>query len=230
MYVTIRFMIVSLKTRQEIAKGFLLIEFDTRGQIVNFVPGQFFNLSLINPPYADERGNKRIFGFTNTPKAAGVEMITKSGVSAFKKALQEIPIGTQAQIDGIDGRIDLPKDLNQPVVFVAGGIGIAPIMSMLRSIKEKHLAYKISLIYANEDKESTPFLDELEAYAKENPNFKFIPTTAVNSQLIQTNFPNLNENLYFVKGEQQFVMPTIKILRALGIEANKISLEIFTGY
>ena len=230
MYVTIRFMIVSLKSRQEIAKGFLLIEFDTQGQIVNFVAGQFFNLTLIDPPYNDERGDKRIFGFTNTPGSTKIQMIMKSGVSAFKKVLQEMPIGTQVKIDGIDGRIDLPQDLNQPVVFIAGGIGIAPIMSMLRSIKEKSLTYKISLIYSNENKESTPFFDELELYATENSNFKFIPIIAIDNQLIQSNFPNLNENIYFVKGDQQFVISTIKILKTLGIEANKISLEIFTGY
>jgi ferredoxin-NADP reductase len=208
----------------------LLIEFDTQGQIVNFVAGQFFNLTLIDPPYNDERGDKRIFGFTNTPGSTKIQMIMKSGVSAFKKVLQEMPIGTQVKIDGIDGRIDLPQDLNQPVVFIAGGIGIAPIMSMLRSIKEKSLTYKISLIYSNENKESTPFFDELELYATENSNFKFIPIIAIDNQLIQSNFPNLNENIYFVKGDQQFVISTIKILKTLGIEANKISLEIFTGY
>jgi ferredoxin-NADP reductase len=221
---------VKLKTRKEIVKGIMLFEFDTLGQIVNFEPGQFFTLTLISPPFTDARGNSRIFGFVNSPTNKDIQIITKSGSSAFKKSLMQMPIETEAQIDKINGMIDLPKNPNEQLVFLANGIGIAPIMSILRFTFEKQLRYQIILIYVNENKEQTPFFDELTNYSKVNTLFKLILTESINNELIQNNLPMLKPSLYFVKGEQQFVVDSIKILQEIGIETNKISMEIFTGY
>ncbi|MDZ7379022.1 MAG: FAD-dependent oxidoreductase, partial [candidate division KSB1 bacterium] len=58
----------------------------------------------------------------------------------------------------------------------AGGIGITPFISMLRYINEESLNYKITLIYSNSDRASTPFLEELQNMAKKNPSFKLILT------------------------------------------------------
>lgn len=221
---------IQLKDRREIAKGVLLIKFDTLGKSINFEPGQFFTLTLINPPFTDERGNYRIFGFVNSPLQKDIEILTKIGPSAFKKSLQEIPIGTEVEINGINGRIDLPKDINQQLIFITKGVGIAPIISIIRLHKEKRLLYQITLIYINNDQQSAPFFNELENYAKENLKFKFIPAQTLNNSLIASSTQYLDTNLYFVKGEQSFVMPAIKILKELGVKNNNISMEIFTGY
>jgi all-trans-retinol 13,14-reductase len=221
---------VKLKTRKEIVKGIILLEFDTLGQIVNFEPGQFFTLTLISPPFTDIRGNSRIFGFVNSPTKKDIQIITKSGPSAFKKWLMQMPIETEVQVDKINGIIDLPKNPNEQLVFLASGIGIAPIMSILRYLNEKQLQYHVILIYVNDSREQTPFFEELTNYSKVNALFKLILTESINNELIQNNLPILRTSLYFVKGEQQFVVGSIKILQALGIETNKISMEIFTGY
>ena len=219
-----------LKSRQEIAGKFCLIEFDTLGQPVDFEPGQFFNLTLLNPPLSDGRGNSRYFGFTNTPGETVIQMIMKQGTSAFKKTLQALPIGTEVEIDKIGGKIDLSQNPSQLLIFIVDSIGIAPVISIIRFIKDKNLNYKITLIYVNSEKESALFFDELKTAEKVNPFFKLIPVTVIDGKLIQNNFKNLNDNLYFVKGEQKFVVSVIKILKDFGIEINKISPEIFTGY
>jgi ferredoxin-NADP reductase len=221
---------VRLKTRREIVKGIMLFEFDTLEQIVNFNPGQFFTLTLINPSLTDERGNSRIFGFVNSPLEKNIQIITKPGPSAFKKSLMQMPIETEVMVDKINGLIDLPQNPKEPLVFIAKRIGIAPIMSILRYLNEKQLQYQIVLIFINESEEQAPFLEELKLYEKVNGLFKLIIAESIDNKLLQNNLPMPKTNLYFVKGEQQFVVESIKILQALGIETNKISMEIFTGY
>ncbi len=219
-----------LSKREEIATGIFGLEFETLGETVNFEPGQFFSLNLLDPPESDPRGNSRYFGFNNLPGQNIVQMITKAGPSAYKKYLLQMPQGTEVEIDKIQGLPILPKEPNQPVVFVCSNIGIAPVISVLRNIKAKDLNYNITLVYVFNDRASAPFITELESLAKERSDFKLIETVNFDRTLIQQNFPNLNENLYCPKGEPKFVVSAARTLEGLGVAPKMISMEIFTGY
>jgi ferredoxin-NADP reductase len=124
----------------------LEVQFDLLGQPFPFMPDNFFHSHLINPPYTDERGNSRKFGFINSPTVQdSISMMTRIGVSAFKKSLLELPIGTEVEIDGVDGHNHLPDDVQIQFVWIADAIGIAPFMSIVREIKAKNLQNKVTL-------------------------------------------------------------------------------------
>jgi ferredoxin-NADP reductase len=226
---------VKILNKQIIYKDYLYLEFDLLGQTLEYEAGQFFQLTLLNPPFTDERGNSRFFCFVNSPtEIEKVAMVTKVGVSAFKKSLAGMSVGSEVQIDSVGGHAVLPDNTNRKIVLIAGGIGIAPFMSILRFVKEKNLLYDISLIYVNKDRESAVFFDEIEEYSKENKLLKFFPVFSeaglINPDLIKSELLDLNENIYFVTGEQKFVLQTLKLLKEAGVEAKNISMEIFTGY
>lgn len=235
-------MVVKIKERKEIAKGMLEVVFDTGGQEINYSAGQFCKVTLINPPYTDNRGDGRFLGFTSSPSQKDTfSVLTKLGVSAFKKSLIEIPLGTEVDINGIDGRLKLPEDKNQPLVFVAGDIGIAPIMSILRFCNETSWPYTITLIYVNENRESAAFFDELEGFEKESDKFKMISSMtgdglwtgekrSINSQFILDHFPRPENNLYFVTGVPGFAPVVLREIKAAGVSPLNIRMEIFTGY
>ena len=63
-----------------------------------------------------------------------------------------------------------PRGDRPAYVFVAGGIGITVFRSMLLSITEGHLPYRVTLVYSNRDRESTAFLDELLELERANEN------------------------------------------------------------
>lgn len=236
-------MIVKIKDRKEIAKGTLEVVFDASGQNLDFKAGQFCQITLINPPHTDNRGNKRFLGFTTSPSDKNTFAIaTKIGVSAFKKSLQEMPLGTGVELGGIDGRVNhLPDDLNTHLVFLTQGIGIAPLMGLLRFSHEQNWPYKITLIYANEDRASAAYFEELESFTKDNSKFTFIPSMTqddnwngekrkISADLIKDNLQNLNENSYVITGTPKFVPPTIRELQSLSIPMKNVKMEIFTGY
>ena len=153
-------MIAKLKASKEIAEGYLFVTFDLLGQEINFKPGQFFALTLINPPYTDDRGNRRFLGFVDSPSEKAIfSVLTKKGVSGFKKSLVDLPLGSEVEVSGIDGHIHLPEDKSQPVIFITGGVGIAPIMSILRWSDKQTWPYQLTLVYVNENRDSAPFID-----------------------------------------------------------------------
>jgi ferredoxin-NADP reductase len=227
--------------KKEIAQEILYVRFAT-DEDLNFTAGQFFSLTLINPPFSDSRGNSRFFGFVNSPtQNRTIEMVTCLGMSSFKKTLSEMPLGTEVEIGSIGGTINLPSDTAKPLIFITEGIGIAPLMSIIRLVNEKSLAYKITLIYSNKDKASAVFLDELESIANSNPDFKLIATMIqdnnwtgekrrIDTQLLKEYLSSVNDNLYFVTGTSQFVPNIIKALLELGVIMGQIKLEVFTGY
>lgn len=230
-----------IKEKREICKEKLYVEIDLLGQLFSFEPGQFFQLTLPSLVSSDERGNSRFFGFVNSPnRKESISMITRFGESAFKKSLMEAQTGLEVEIGSVGGHAVL-KESEKPIVLIAGGIGIAPFMSVIRFAKEQSLSRPITLFYANKDRDSAVFLDELESYSKENSLFRFIPImlhdeslegekNRIDSSLINKYLQNINDNKYFITGAKDFVLSVLRVLTETGIDMSNITIEIFTGY
>jgi ferredoxin-NADP reductase len=61
-------------------------------------------------------------------------------------------------------------------VFLAGGIGITPLLSIARQARHDRLPHQLYLFYSNRRPEGAPFLDTLQSLEKTNPNFHLIST------------------------------------------------------
>ena len=231
-----------LTEKKEIAKGTLMVEFELLEQGVEFKPGQYFMLELIKPPYTDEKGNKRMFSIINSPNEKDVIIIaTRLSDSAFKISLNALPTGKEVMIDNIAGTFTLPNDKKIPLVFIAGGIGITPFISMLRYVNEEKLNYKITLLYSNRNKESTAFFKELEEIARKNKNIKIIFTMVedanwqgesrmIDAKLLKEYFPETNKNIYMTAGPSGMVKAVADTLRKLGVDSENILIDNFAGY
>ena len=103
-------------------------------------------------------------------------LCTRLRDSAFKRSLAELPVGAEVDVEEPKGSFLLPEDTDQQYVFIAGGIGITVFRCMLRYIAEEKLPYRITLVYSNRDRESTPFLDELVELEQAIPNLEVVLT------------------------------------------------------
>lgn len=234
-------MIAKIAAKKEVALDTLQVDFET-GEKVAFVAGQFMTIVLLNPPYNDEKGIRRHLSIASSPNERGLSLVTRLRDTAFKKSLKAMPIGSEVEITAISGHFVLPEDTSKPLVFIAGGIGITPFISMLRYLKEEGLDYQVTLIYSNRARESTVFLEELEQLAKEKPNFKLVLTMtddpswegekrAVNEEFIKSYIRgDLNGNIFYVVGPPSMVKAVYDQLKNIGIESSNIKIENFTGY
>ncbi|MBI3980587.1 FAD-dependent oxidoreductase [Candidatus Microgenomates bacterium] len=235
-------MLAKIKTKKLVAKGTLLVEFDLLGQTVNFQPGQFFFITLQAMPYTDERGNRRHFTIVNSPTKNDIlSFTTRLRESAFKKTIKELPNGSEVEVGPIKGNFILPAKTIFPLVFVAGGIGITPYLSMLRFIKDKKLPYDITLLYSNPDEESAAYLEELKSLEKEIPRFRLVLTMTkqdswqgekrrIDGEFVKKYLSDYRHRQFFIAGPPAMVEGTKKELLHLGIGEEKIKTENFTGY
>src|SRR5437764_7717623 len=149
-----------IKEKTEVAKGTLLVVFDLLGQEVDFKAGQYFWVTLLDPPYDDEKGPRRHISVVTSPNERGVlGLCTRIRDTAFKRSLVELPVGTEVEVEEPKGTYTLPEETDRPYVFVAGGIGITVFRCMLKYIDEEGLPQRVTLVYSSRERESAPFLE-----------------------------------------------------------------------
>ncbi|MBI2039493.1 FAD-dependent oxidoreductase [Candidatus Microgenomates bacterium] len=230
-----------VRNKKEVATGTLLVSFEVI-EPFTFKPGQYCFVTLINPPYPDDRGNRRHFSIVNSPNEKGtITITTRLSESGFKRGLRELKIGDQTQLGPIAGAFVLPDDTSIPLVLIAGGIGITPFMSILKFVAEERLPYQITLIYSNRDQSSTTFYDELQLLSTQLPNFQLVLTMTedpnwtgekrrVDTTFIKEYFPNVNAQKYMVVGPPGMVSAVQNALLEAGVTPDNINVENFTGY
>lgn len=230
-----------VKSKQEVAQGTLQVTFQL-SEPVTFKPGQYVFVNLPQLLYPDERGARRQFSINNSPNESNILTITtRLSDSGFKKTLKELAVGSSVELGPVAGVFILPEDTSQPLVLIAGGIGITPYMSMLAYIGETKKPYKVTLVYSNRNQSSTAFLNEVQEFAKNLPDFKLILTMTedngwtgerrkIDAGFIKEFFPNVNENLYMVVGPPGMVDAIRRVLSEVGVKEESIKFENFTGY
>jgi len=232
----------TIKEREEIADRTIMVTFDLLGKGLEFKPGQFFFVELIDPPYKDEKGARRHFSFVNSPHEKGAAaMATRLRDSAFKRSLAEMSLGSSVEIDDIGGDdFVLPGKTGRPLVFIAGGIGITPFISMIRYVREEALDHRITLIYSNKDVQSAAFLDELRDHADsgtieliltmtQDPSWEG-ETRKIGAEFISDYVTDPGSKDFYIAGPPGMNKALTKELLNLGIDGKDVRVSDFAGY
>ena len=232
-----------VKETREVAQGTLLVVFDLQGEEVAFRPGQYFWVELPNRGYEDEKGLRRHISVVTSPTERGVlGLCTRLRDTAFKKTLAELKVGDEVDVEQPKGDWVLPEDTSPHYVFVAGGIGITVFRCMLRYIADTGEPYRVTLVYSNRDRASTPFLDELQELGKRIPDFKLVLTMTddegwegesryVSAELLSDHLDGeLADHTYLVAGPPAMVEAVTGQLSAAGVPDDHVLPDRFSGY
>lgn len=231
-----------VKEKREVAKGTLLVIFDLQGQEVDFTPGQYFWVELIDPPYQDEKGPRRHISVVTSPTEGNVlGLCTRLRDSAFKRSLAELEVGNEVEVEQPKGTFLLPEDTSKQYVFIAGGIGITVFRCMLRYIADKGLPHKVTLVYSNRDRESTPFLDELQELEQELPGFRLVltmtddpgwegETRLIDADVLREHLGDLDPLTFLVAGPPPMVEAIVGELHGAGLPEEQVLPDSFSGY
>jgi ferredoxin-NADP reductase len=232
-----------IKEKKEVAKGTLMVVFDLLGREVDFRAGQYFWVTLLDPPYDDEKGTRRHISVVTSPNERGVlGLCTRLRDSAFKRSLAELPVGADVDVEPPKGNFLLPEDTSRSYVFIAGGIGITVFRCMLRYIAEEGLPHRITLVYSNRDRESAAFLDELTELEQKNPNVRLVVTMTedagwdgetrrIDADMLRDHLGDeLASFWYMVAGPPPMVEAIVEKLGKAGIPEEQIQAGRFSGY
>lgn len=131
----------------------------------DFVAGQFAWITLGPSPYSLQQHPFTISSSAENKKR--IEFTIKE-LGDFTSTIKDIPVGTCAFVEGPFGDFALNDDVCQHgAVFLAGGVGITPVMSMLRTLRDQGRKLPLQLFYANNSVEDTIYYEEIRELAEE---------------------------------------------------------------
>lgn len=123
--------------------------------------GQWFRLTLVTP----DGPETRTLSHAAAPSDGVIELATRLSPSSFKQALDDVVEGDRVEISASGGRLALPAEPTN-VTFLAGGVGITPIRSLVRDAGANGSSLQGALLlYGNRDESCIPYREELEGYA-----------------------------------------------------------------
>src|SRR3989442_214970 len=138
-----------LAGRREVAERTMSFAFELEGHSFPFKAGQYVQITQGAPRYQDEKGSSRSFSIASSPGDPVLLIATRLTGSAFKRSLAEVALGTRVEVQGPMGSFVLPQDATRPLALVAGGIGITPFRSMIKTVTEQKLPNRLTRIYSN---------------------------------------------------------------------------------
>jgi ferredoxin-NADP reductase len=233
-----------LMGREEVAEGTMAFHFEKPSGF-NFKAGQFADVTLTDPPETDAEGNTRTFSIASPPFENELVFTTRMRDTAFKRSLKKVPLATEVQISAAAGSFILHKNRAKPGVFLAGGIGITPFLSIVRQADRDRLPHKLYLFYSNRRPEDAAFLETLQTLETTNPNFRLIctmtemskskkewkgETALIDKEMLSRHLATLQGPIYYIAGPPTMVAAMRQTLVSSGVEEDDIRTEEFAGY
>ncbi|CAN5808122.1 MAG: ferric reductase-like transmembrane domain-containing protein [Gemmatimonadetes bacterium] len=125
---------------------------------LDFTAGQFAWVTFGPSPFSLEQ---HPFSFSSSARRSGRLEFTIKELGDFTATIGKIPPGTRAFVEGPYGAFTLSPDASA-AVFVVGGVGITPVMSILRTLADDGDRRPLLLIYAHSRLDAMTFREELQ--------------------------------------------------------------------
>jgi ferredoxin-NADP reductase len=207
---------------------------------LHFIPGQFLELSLPHK-HADSRGIRRTFSIASSPNDEYIRLgITTSNLgSTFKQELLKLKKDTELRVTQIGGDFVVPKS-SEPLLFVAGGIGITPFRAVLDDLINREDHRDIVLLHALRSEDFFIYQETIQAAEKYGLIYIPVVTNAtpewkgqagiINSQIIQENAPDFKNRRIYLSGPSLMVDSIRSQLLKSGVKCGHIVKDYFSGY
>ncbi len=217
--------------RKQVAENTLEVSFKRPADFA-FKAGQYIQLKVPKLLYSDPTSASRLFSIASSPlDTEKLSVAFRETGSGFKRTLKELPMGSPVTIEGPHGFFTLPENPSNPLVFVAGGIGITPFLSMIRCATEKHFSFPMTLLYANRSKESEAYLTELQEMANRNSNFILKNKYGgIDEQFLRQHVNDVHQCVWYIVGVPDMIASVRNTLSLLGVNESRILFEAFEGY
>ncbi len=221
-----------IKEIKEIAKDTYEVSF-VRPNDFLYKHGQYIQVSLSGGSLSAV-DDSRVLSLTSDPGDKSVISVAfRNTMSGFKSALLSRKKGDSVIVEGPFGNFVFPGSDTRRHIFIAGGIGITPFMSILRCAGSGscNVNYEMVLIYANRSEEFVSYkreIDEL-SNALSNLSVEYV-TGRITEEVLRKFVDKSMQTVWWIVGPPGMVSAVKQMLVDIGIDYDYIRTEEFAGY
>lgn len=224
----------ALIDRTDWGDGAITLRFE-RPSGYDFTPGQY---AVVRVDTTEGPVGKP-FTIASAPADDHLEFTTRLSDSPFKQALSRLVPTDTAEVSSPAGRLSLPEDVGD-VVFLVGGVGITPVMSMVRDRVRTGREMPATLFYGNRDLATVPYRAEIDSFARigvrvvhviEHPTPEWTGATGfITADLVRSRGVTEARALWLAAGPPVMVTAMERVLDELEVPAEDRLIERFAGY
>lgn len=203
----------------------------------DYQPGQFAWLSVGDSPFALR---EHPFSLASSPTRPGTITFTIKALGDFSTTVADCKPGTVAYVDGPYGAFSCDRHPHAAgLVFITGGVGIAPIISMLRALADRGDPRPLWLFYGNRRWQHTLFREELQSLGERlklqvvhilgEPDDDWHGERGLlRLDILSRQLPERRADLhYFICGPQPMIAVAERALKTLAVPLRHMHSEIF---
>lgn len=209
-------------------------------EIFEFAPGQFITMDL---PLGDKRLDRwRSYSIAST--SIGNNMIdlcivNLEGGKATKYLFNHINVGSTIKFKGPEGQFVLPDTIDQKLIMICTGTGVAPFRSMIHHLYDNNITHQgVHLIFGTRFEKDILYRDEFESIANHHKSFEYTVCLSreedwegikgyVHQVYEQAYSTVLDNSKFYLCGWSQMVDEAAQRLRDIGCKPNQIRLELY---
>ena len=170
-----------IKSIEQKSPSVKLFTLDYGQQDFMFHPGQWVDIHLT----IDDETHNCGYSITSIPSSSStIEVAVKLAPELMLTEQLHIrsKVGDEVFVSAAQGDVYLTEEITGPFVFIAGGVGITPLYSMIQHINAVSPTTPVTLIYSITTPDEFLFKKELKALAASNPNFRVLATVTRTKQ------------------------------------------------
>jgi ferredoxin-NADP reductase len=220
---------VRLLSGEVIAAGTMAFRL-SRPRAFSFRAGQAIDLVLPS-------GAQHAFSLVSAPFEPELVIATRIRKSAYKAELQALRPAAKVRLAGPFGALTLHHAANRDAVFIAGGIGVTPFVSILRQAAQDEDPRRFTLLYSNRRPEFAAYLPELRWLAFESETFHLTSTMTevgdkrpIDVEMIRAASASLAQPIFYLAGAPGMVAAMRVAVAAAGVDEDDVRSEGFFGY
>jgi len=208
----------------------------TRPDGFDFCAGQFLTVRVT----LNGKPVSRCYSISSPPEATGyleISVKRQGRVSGMLHAT--VRPGSLLEVLRPAGPFVYPADDQRPLTLLAGGVGITPLMSMLRHAVQADPTRPVTLLYSVHTHRDVAFRDELTWFARRHPQLRIVVTTTrgphsttdrsgrIDRELVMAEVTNLDQNIFMICGPGPMIDAMRSLLADLGVPPDQVRAEAF---
>jgi ferredoxin-NADP reductase len=213
----------------------------SRPESFTYQAGQFLSLEIPSLAPLGPLESTRSMSLASAPHESDLLFLMHPSSSKFKQAFFSLSVADQVTAKGPQGHLVVDSQNPNDLVFIAGGVGIAPLRAIVADQQTKSFPQPTYLFYSSTVPADTAFLKEFQSI--NHPNFHFVPTMTrlpdkhswsgqqgrLNLDLFKKHLSSFDQKTYYLVGSPSMTRDILGLLKDAGVDLSNLRLEVFTG-